>query len=344
MVKQTGFLWKEDPKDYRLGSSPIVWEVKKENADWIKGKPDDEAQFLKFKFDSMSCTSFSADNDLETYFNEFLSTFSKEFQDFIKKEGYIVDGKLNFSDRFTAIMSGTTPQGNYFQNVWDSIRTNGLIPEADLPFGGKTWAEYHDKSKITPAMIAKGKKFANFLNINYEFVLVTDENLLKSLKYSPLHVAIPIPATHAVELINVNNFFDTYPPYLVKRDKPIGYALRFKVEEKIPKPTYKYFKDSEVVGLKPKLVEMLDKARELAGIPFVITSGYRTLEHNEEVDGVKDSAHTLGLAVDLRARNSTEHYLITKALMDVGFKRISRKYSSHVHCDIDENKPQNVLF
>lgn len=110
------------------------------------------------------------------------------------------------------------------------------------------------------------------------------------------------------------------------------------------KKKYRYFSDKEIIGLKPELVKMLDDARHIAGIPFVITSGYRTAEHNAEVDGVENSAHTSGLAVDLRARNSIEHFKITKALLDVGFKRISRKYPNHIHCDIDETKPQNVLF
>lgn len=111
-----------------------------------------------------------------------------------------------------------------------------------------------------------------------------------------------------------------------------------------PKKKYKYFSDSEIIGLKPELVEMLDRAREKAGIAFVINSGYRSEEKNESVGGVKDSSHTKGEAVDLRARNSTEHFKITKALMDVGFTRISRSYPSHIHVDISGDKPQNVLF
>lgn len=110
------------------------------------------------------------------------------------------------------------------------------------------------------------------------------------------------------------------------------------------KMIYKYFSEKEIVGLKPELVELLDKARGIAGIPFVINSGYRTLANNEDVGGVKDSSHIKGLAVDLRARNSTEHFLITKALIQVGFTRISRSYPNHIHCDIDPYKPKNVLF
>src|SRR3990167_7814876 len=107
---------------------------------------------------------------------------------------------------------------------------------------------------------------------------------------------------------------------------------------------YKWFSDKEITGLKPELVEMLDKARELAQIPFVITSGYRTKDHNAEVGGVENSGHLEGEAVDLRARNPNEHFIITKALLDAGFTRISRKYPTHIHCDITKDKPQRILF
>ena len=107
---------------------------------------------------------------------------------------------------------------------------------------------------------------------------------------------------------------------------------------------YKWFSDKEAAGLKPELVVKLDQARELAGIPFVITSGYRTKDHNAEVGGVENSGHLEGEAVDLRARNPNEHFIITKALLDAGFTRISRKYPTHIHCDITKDKPQRILF
>ena len=110
------------------------------------------------------------------------------------------------------------------------------------------------------------------------------------------------------------------------------------------KKKYQFFSEKEVVGLKPELVLLLDKARGIAGIPFSITSGYRTMVKNDEVDGVENSSHLSGEAVDLRARNSNEHFLITKALLEVGFNRISRKYPLHIHVDISRDKPQNILF
>ena len=106
---------------------------------------------------------------------------------------------------------------------------------------------------------------------------------------------------------------------------------------------YKYFKDSEIKDLNGGLVMMLDQARGLAGIPFVITSGYRTAEHSIEVGGYADDPHTKGLAVDLRCRNSRERFLILKALFDVGFVRIGEEVD-HIHCDIDTLKDTNVVF
>lgn len=119
---------------------------------------------------------------------------------------------------------------------------------------------------------------------------------------------------------------------------------RMSVKVNNPVTSMKYFTKDEVEGLQPKLVQMLEQARSIAGIPFVINSGYRTAKHNEDVGGVPDSSHIKGLAVDIRARNSNEHFLITKGLLQAGFTRISKKYKTHIHCDIDETKPQNVLF
>lgn len=106
---------------------------------------------------------------------------------------------------------------------------------------------------------------------------------------------------------------------------------------------YKYFKDSEITGLSPELVKMLDKAREFAGIPFVITSGLRTVEENMKVGGVENSSHLKGLAVDLRCTNSRERFLIIKALIYIGFVRIEIK-KDHIHCDIDISKDLQIIW
>ena len=100
----------------------------------------------------------------------------------------------------------------------------------------------------------------------------------------------------------------------------------------------KYFKDSEIAGLDEKLVAMLDAAREAAGVPLVITSGYRTPEHNSTVGGVEDSSHTKGLAVDIRCPNDQYGKQVAFGLGQAGFKRAGF-YDRHIHVDTDYTKP-----
>lgn len=92
-------------------------------------------------------------------------------------------------------------------------------------------------------------------------------------------------------------------------------------------------------------LEQLEMAREIAGIPFAITSGARCKDHNKKVGGVDGSAHTKGLAVDIAFKDSHACYVILDSLYKAGFKRIGINFAkSFIHCDVDESKPQEVLF
>ncbi|PCJ57920.1 MAG: peptidase M15 [Rhodospirillaceae bacterium] len=90
-------------------------------------------------------------------------------------------------------------------------------------------------------------------------------------------------------------------------------------------------------------LEMLDKARGIAGISFVITSGYRTKEHNKKVGGVDSSAHTSGYAADIRVKDGRQRYLITRACMNAGFNRIGIA-GTFIHIDNDPTKAENVIW
>lgn len=110
-----------------------------------------------------------------------------------------------------------------------------------------------------------------------------------------------------------------------------------------PKKKYKYFSDNEIVGLDTKLVEMLDKAREIAGVPFKINSGYRTPEQNKKAGGVKDSSHMYGKAVDIACTSDSNRHKIITALLTVGFNRIGVA-KTFIHADIDSTKSSNVIW
>lgn len=85
-------------------------------------------------------------------------------------------------------------------------------------------------------------------------------------------------------------------------------------------------------------------ARHVAGIPFVINSGFRCEAWNDHVGGVKGSAHTIGLAADIIATTPRQRYRIVKALLHIGFRRIII-YSSKgfLHADMDESKPLDIM-
>ena len=117
-------------------------------------------------------------------------------------------------------------------------------------------------------------------------------------------------------------------------------------------PKLTYFSDTEVAGLEPEVATKIDQARHLAAIPFIITSTRRTPEQNLAVGGVSDSAHLKGLAVDLAVPDSHALFLMVKACLDVGFKRIviginvdsDGKVAYHnLHCDLDGTLPTPVL-
>jgi len=91
------------------------------------------------------------------------------------------------------------------------------------------------------------------------------------------------------------------------------------------------------------LVKMLNKAREIAGIPFVITSGCRCEKHNKEVGGKANSEHLKGFAVDIACSNSRSRFLIEKALFIVGFDRIGED-DNFIHVGIDKTKDKNVKW
>ena len=114
--------------------------------------------------------------------------------------------------------------------------------------------------------------------------------------------------------------------------------------------SYKYFKKEEFAcpccgrnEIKDEFLAKLDEAREIAGVPFVITSGYRCSKHNKEVGGSPTSSHLKGLAADIKTTSSKQRYKILNALLKVGFKRIGIG-QNFIHVDLDTEKVQEVAW
>ena len=114
----------------------------------------------------------------------------------------------------------------------------------------------------------------------------------------------------------------------------------------------KYFKLSEFASpdeagsgskMNKAFLEKLDCARHNAGVPFVITSGYRTEARNKLVGGRVGSSHLKGLAADISYNGSRERYLIVSSLLDVGINRIGI-HKTFIHCDVDNLKDEAVIW
>lgn len=109
---------------------------------------------------------------------------------------------------------------------------------------------------------------------------------------------------------------------------------------------YRYFSENEFMRAVPacriekmdvKFMNRLDRARHLAGCPFVILSAYRNEAWEKVMGRSGTSSHCKGVAVDIRCNSSVDRLKIVNALLKVRFKRIGI-YDSFIHVDADEDK------
>jgi zinc D-Ala-D-Ala carboxypeptidase len=88
----------------------------------------------------------------------------------------------------------------------------------------------------------------------------------------------------------------------------------------------------------------LDEARAIAGVPFKITSGYRSEKHNATGGGRVGSSHakTPCKAVDIHCNNSLDRTIIINALVKVGLGRRMGIGKTFIHTDDDKDKPAAI--
>ncbi len=97
-------------------------------------------------------------------------------------------------------------------------------------------------------------------------------------------------------------------------------------------------------------MRMLDEARKIAGIPFVLTSAARSYEHELSRGRSGDSEHVYDKGekcqgTDIRARNARERGLINKGLVMAGFTRIGISWKNNfIHAGSRPSKDPDVLW
>lgn len=121
--------------------------------------------------DFMDCASRAPLNILEDKFNWLLRNGRLKHEAWFREQGYITENGFEFSDRFIAILSGTTRSGNSLKAPCQAIHEYGLIPKSKLPARkSMTWDEYHNREDVTGSLLALGEQFKTRFTINYERV------------------------------------------------------------------------------------------------------------------------------------------------------------------------------
>ncbi|MBQ7517612.1 MAG: hypothetical protein IJU13_04205 [Bacteroidales bacterium] len=87
----------------------------------------------------------------------------------------------------------------------------------------------------------------------------------------------------------------------------------------------------------------LDTIRELADIPLVLNCAYRSKAHDLKKGRSGNSAHTKGLAVDIRCTTSANRFKIVAAAVQCGITRIGIG-KTFIHLDADPGLPQQVIW
>lgn len=198
------------------GETGIAQVILEADAQYDVYLPEEESQLsVEPTLDSSDCVTFSALNNLETLGNRLrVKGLPATHEKFLKDEGYVnpQSNKLNFSDRFTAKMSGTSHAGNTLAAVGDAIRRRsdgtgiGLLPEKDWPrpsfadLPGNDQAAYDERwnryyAEIPQNLKDKAKRFLDYFDVSYQWVAVgssTPAQLREALKYGPLQIAAQV--------------------------------------------------------------------------------------------------------------------------------------------------------
>lgn len=98
----------------------------------------------------------------------------------------------------------------------------------------------------------------------------------------------------------------------------------------------------------PEFLTMIDDLRDKCGFPFIISSGYRSPEYNEQVSSSgRTGPHTTGKAADISVYGENAHILLWHAtdmeFSGIGISQKGNYKSRFIHLDTlpnDDNHPR----
>ena len=244
-MKQFGFLPPEvKQEDYRFGG---VTKLKGEvltDGHWRMYLPKSELQARNF--DTNGCTSFGTLNCLEILWKR------------------LQGNERNFSERFSAVLSENTREGNDPNKVAEAARKKGLLDDDKLPFSLDidSWEKWASPNPMTQDLLDEAHKFIDLNDIGHEWVNANPNAMMDALKFSPLGVSVVawyerngkfyfppgLPHTHWVCLFDYSfgdywEVFDSYDktikrlewnvPFVYVKRYALGKSIRLSILEQI---------------------------------------------------------------------------------------------------------------
>ena len=97
---------------------------------------------------------------------------------------------------------------------------------------------------------------------------------------------------------------------------------------------------SDTILIDAALVKYIQRIRNWAGVPIVISSGYRTPAYNKKIGGAANSYHTRGQAADIYARDRKKSISeIARFAQAIGVPGIEKNEDgNYVHVDVRTKK------
>ena len=116
--------------------------------------------------------------------------------------------------------------------------------------------------------------------------------------------------------------------------------------------TAKYFKEAEFKRCTPscslqdmdqEFMNKLDKMREIAGIPMVMNSAYRSPAWEKAHGRSGEGDHPQRCGGDIKCLSGVTRMKLVKAALSAGFRRIGIG-KSYIHVGCGKNLPQDVIW
>jgi len=108
---------------------------------------------------------------------------------------------------------------------------------------------------------------------------------------------------------------------------------------------FKYFKLEDFTcsetgenDISPEFVHRLDELREACGIPFYITSGFRSKEHSAEKKKTEPGTHARGIAADIAVQGGVQRMLVVQKALELGFGGVGVA-KGFIHVDVRDTTP-----